>query len=254
METDSDVSFSGHADMSELSNGTGAGVLYPGNTAGVFLASVAAHALTNEGVKNAARKNVQDRADKVLGEYAEYIAEIEEGEILSAALVELNGAESYGYTITEYDKTSDQVAWIAHLKPLFIMAQNQRGIMLRIEAHLENPDSPGDFAYQNIIEVVSQPFADEVTPLEHWIHRDRLRLTAEYMLRVSIAWMIEDIEAGPSDLQVEQRTFHYTFGGDKYYERGYQIAGSCEEVVVRSLRGWIRVLPSTKFMECDRSS
>ena len=115
--------------------------------------------------------------------------------------------------------------------------------------YLEDPATPDKHVYENIIDVLSPLVIFESDPVNFWVGEDELRTMAARLLTTSISWIINDIDSGTGPIDKEQHTFNYTFGGEQRYERGYLLAQDCEQLVIRSLRGWIRVFP-TSTQDC----
>lgn len=250
VESERTVDFIGYADKDKLSPQKGAGILYPGNTAGVFLASVAAHALTAGAVKDSQEEKLQTKANSVLKDYAVYISDIEEGEIAGEVIEQLAAEETYSYPISAYSAASDKKSWVANVQPTYIMAQDQRQIILRATVLLSKSEALDQIEYKNVIEVIS-PSTESADPKQYWLQQDELRSSAESLLYLSLKWMITDIMTGQIDAVTEQETFQYEFGGEKIYERGNLLAQDCRYTAARNLRGWIKVFPVSAAVECD---
>lgn len=244
------VAFMGYADKDDPASQAGAGVIYPGNTAGVFLASVAVHALAANAVQNSAEQTIQTEANAVLADYLDYIADIEEGEIAHEVIKRLNTEGGYPFGIEAYSDNSNQKSWVAHVQPAYIMTQDQRQIMLRATILLSKSETPDQVEYQNVIDVVS-PATQAIDPKEYWLEQDELRRSAESLFYLSLSWMITDIMTGQKDAASEQATFQYTFGGENFYERGNLLAQDCNYTTTRNLRGWIRMFPASAVVECE---
>ena len=250
VDTEDAVDFIGYADRDNPALQAGAGILYPGNTAGVFLASVAAHALTASAVQSAAEEKLQTEANTVLANYANYLSGIEEGEIAGVVIKRLGTEETYSFSISSYDDSSARKSWVARVQPTYVMTQDQRQIMLRATIHLSKSETPEQIAYQNIIDVVS-PVTQASVPMYYWLQQDELRKIAESLLYLSLRWMITDIMDGQKVSASKQETFQYAFGGENFYERGHLLARDCDYTATRNLRGWIRVFPASPSEECQ---
>ncbi len=247
VDTDRTVDFIGQVDKDKLSGGVGTGVLYPGNTAAIFLASVAVHAMAAGATKSAKEQQLQTEANSVLDDYGAYISGIEEGEIAGQVIEKL--AKNEAYSISAYNAGSDQITWVARVQPTYIMTQDQRQIMLQATIRLSKSEDVDQIAYQNVIEVLS-PSIQTTDPRQYWLQKDELRNSAESLLYLSLKWFITDIMTGQTDTVTEQETFQYTLGGENIYERGSILAQDCDYTAARNLRGWIKVFPVFSVVEC----
>ncbi|MCO1332815.1 hypothetical protein MO867_00555 [Microbulbifer sp. OS29] len=94
--------------------------------------------------------------------------------------------------------------------------------------------------YQNLIEVVSSPVFEDKSNT----------ISATALNELSIKLFIDSLVAmktelsGKHKLENKEKTLSFYSGGKKVYERGRILSESCGRMSFRTLRGWVKSVPT----------
>ena len=251
-----DVVFQGQYNFDDIDLKTDP-VLYPGDSAAVFFAAIIAHAYTADAIKSGAMSQVQENANRVLMPYQRYLQKFENDELVSCVINNVNN--QYDFQISKFQnkkvspgKSSpgksplgkSPSGWLLKSEPVFYMTQDQRELILKHVMYVYRMSAPEVVVHKNIIEV-SSARTDESRPLDFWVYKNKLPAISSELYAKSIKLFIDDmISPDGAHSNNPQKTFRYTQGGVKMFERGTLIENECGQTTMRTLRGWIKSFPS----------
>jgi hypothetical protein len=240
------VKFLGRVDHGKLHKDENtASMMYPGNTAGLFLVSVATHALASETIKESERSALQEKADKVLLNYQAVLDNYMLDDLMQ------NGIQKFGritdqLTFYPFDEDLASGNWLVEVAPTFYLSQDHDGIALKNLVKIYSRNDPSKVVYQNIVEVYSAQHQAEKSPA-YWVSDSgkRLKDTSESLFAASVDLVVEDVLKMFSGQNSKQKTIKYDLWGKKMYERGILLSQNCDRMVIKTLRGWIKSVPTT---------
>ncbi|NHN38987.1 hypothetical protein G8764_16885 [Pseudomaricurvus alcaniphilus] len=216
------------------------GMLYGPGAAG-FAAMLAAHAITQSAVDEAKAAEAQAQANLILDKYQSVLARYTDSYIAAVSLASLNTIIPDGkfHSITEHP---ENFGFIIEMSPVFYMAQDEKSLVLK-NAITIYKDLPEDkIVYQNMIQAIA--VTESSTPSDYWLAQDGQELS-----RVVSGAIIRSIEAAMKDAgghfknTTKAQTIAYKLSDVTHYERGTVLIDDCDKRVVRTLRGWIYILP-----------
>ncbi|MEM8499173.1 MAG: hypothetical protein AAF542_14205 [Pseudomonadota bacterium] len=224
----------------------GAGVLYPGGHAAVFLASVLTHAVIVDSAKEARRSRIQNQADQVLAPYQEHIDSLSYREMMSGAVTKLSDVGQRFIVSNYYDSTThlEGNAWILESNPSFYMLQDEGAILVQNTVVIYSDEEQPKIIYQNIVEVISQPYQGD-SPHTFWTANNgaKLKNLSVELLADSVRLAMDDMRHQFSFTTEHDQTFHFYQEGKKAYERGRLLAVEADRLTIRTLRGWLKSVP-----------
>ena len=236
-----DVPYQGLFDYDDVEIG-GQGILYPGDSGGVFLASVITHAVMTDSIKSNAMTKVQEQANTVLAPYQRYIEDFETGELVSSVVAGLD--DYYDFNVAIYNQEEEGAGFVLISKPVFYMTQDQRELILKHAMYLHPAGKPDVILFKNFVEISSSRFGhDDIQ--SYWIDDNNLALASAELYARSVELFVDDALDKYQATDVNQKTFSYSQGGERLYERGTLVAQSCGKTVMRTLRGWLKLFPES---------
>ncbi|GAA3953062.1 hypothetical protein [Allohahella marinimesophila] len=256
-----------------------AGVLYPGGHPAAFLLGVAIHGSIVAGQKSSEASAAQTSADAVLGKWSSAITglNIESALAGAAGLAQQTlpiTVSTVGATVTGIDEAPLRL----YLSTEFTVAQDSRTLTARTlvqvrsldlspdiarvaapsmrsvkhlggrvepldHAHSAAANSADSFAYQNVVEVMSVP--RQATTAAEDISPKALQDLVTGLWEQTLVLAVDDLVGSQKDIQAPQQTFRYFRDGKKQFDRGTLIKDSGDRVSFRTLRGWIRSVPTS---------
>lgn len=250
-----------------VNGGTAGNMMYPGDTAGVFLVSILTHAAISSAAEKARLKKEQEEANKILEPYSRYISAIDTNFLWDEDQLALNGQlEKYSFLFSE--QQSDESRWQLDVVPVFAMTQSQQSFLLynkmtffdRSFLNPKNKKRPKKLKKgapnpnEKIVVIVSDPLP-EVDAADFWLKED----AAQFNATVKAMYM-EAFELGVSRqfgelnaAQSKQITVRYLEDGVKKIERGYVISQTCERTIFESLTGELKSVPNLDYASCASS-
>ncbi len=240
------VAYFGLPNYDHLNVDGGAGVLYPGGHAAVFLASVLTHAVIVDSAKESRRSKIQNQADQVLTPYRRHIDSLSYREIISGAVTRLEDVGERFTVSNYYDSTTSLAgdAWVLESNPSFYMLQDEGAILVQNSVVIHSGEEEPTIIYQNIVEVISQPYQGD-SPQTYWSADNGAMLK-----NLSVELLAESVRLAIDDMRHQflvrtelDQTFHFYQEGKKAYERGRLLAVEADRLTMRTLRGWLKSVP-----------
>lgn len=242
-------------------------IMYPADTAGLFLVSILTHAAVSGGAQKAKLNREQEEANKVLEPYNPYIADINE-EFLAQSTHSLGAS-----TVVQHmqfllgDAHLDTSRWQVNVVPVFAMTQNQSSFLIynkltfvdrsltpkdkkkikKIKKGQINPN-------EKLVVIVSDPVLTD-NNADFWLRENAKRFNESIrnLYVESFHLGIARHFGGLQNADPKQVTIKYLENGVKKIERGYVISQTCKRTVFESLAGEIKSVPNLEFADCNVS-
>ncbi len=258
------VTFVGKKSL-DAAGSAGAPIMYPGDTAGLFLVSILAHAAVSGGVEKARLSKEQEEANKVLEPYNPYITSINEAFLLQhTQLQDLQGTTDKLQLLLG-DKCQENSRWQVNVVPVFAMTQNQSSFLIynkltffdrsltpkerkKIKKVKKGQPDPNE----KVIVIVSDPVLVD-DKADFWLRENAgafhsaVRNLYVDSFNLGIARYFGDLK----NLDTKQVTIKYLENGVKKIERGYVISQTCQRTIFESLAGEIKSVPNLEFSSCS---
>lgn len=243
----------------------GAPMMYPGDTAGLFLVSILTHAAVSGGVEKARLSKEQEEANKVLEPYNPYITNINEAFLLQHTHLQDIPATTEKLQLLLGDKHQENSRWQVSVVPVFAMTQNQSSFLIynkltffdrsltpkerkKIKKVKKGQPDPNE----KLIVIVSDPVLVD-DKADFWLrenagafHNAVKNLYVE-SFNLGIARHFGNLK----NLDTKQVTVKYLENGVKKIERGYVISQTCQRTIFESLAGEIKSVPNLEFSSCS---
>lgn len=250
-------------------NGQGAGgMMYPADTAGVFLVSILAHAAVSGSVEKSRLNKEQEEANKVLEPFSPHIAVVNTDYLSNELRLKISTSPLEKFTFLHGDNQSENSRWQIKVTPVFLMTQSKSSFLLynkmtfldrellyskkkkaqkKLKKGALNP-------YEKLVVIVSDPVLEEDTT-NYWLRDDAklFRESAKSLYLESFQLGVGRQFGGLESAQTKQVTIKYLEDGVKKIERGYVISQTCKRTLFESLAGEIKSVPNLEFATCDVS-
>jgi len=224
-------------------DGAGVGslyMLYPAPLA-VGLIAVLIHGLTNETSKKAQKDKMQDAADMVLLPYQAVLNGYTYRELMQRGLERT--ATGSTRALVEFSQLPGTELFVEST-PVFAMTQDQSALIVENVVAIYSPGATPPAAYRNLVKVVS---SEKAAPdlIVFWTADNGRNIKEESaaILAESLDIALRDAMGGPDKGGGADRTIRYREGGAERMERGQQISGRCNRIVIRTLRGGLMSVP-----------
>lgn len=249
-------------DASGLAAGS---MMYPADTAGLFLVSILTHAAVSGSVQKAQLSRDQEEANKVLEPYNPYIAAIDETFLAEHTSSQGVSAVTSKMQFLLGDKHLESSRWHVTVMPVFAMTQNQSSFLIyntltfsdrsltakdkrKIKKLKKGQPNPNE----KLVVIVSDPVLVE-DKAGFWLH-DNAKVFNESIKNLYIESFQLGVARYFGDLQnsdAKQVTIKYLENGVKKIERGYVVSQTCKRTVFESLAGEIKSVPNLEFSSCS---
>lgn len=258
------VTFVGKKSL-DATGGGSAPILYPADTAGLFLVSILTHAAISGGVQKAQLNKEQEEANKVLEAYSSYISTVNEAFLLEHTYVR----DAFPLPDKQLqcllgDKHLKNSRWQVNVVPVFAMTQNQSSFLIynkltfvdraltpkekrklkKVKKGQPNPN-------EKLVVIISDPVLVD-DKADFW-----LRENGQAFNNAVKELYVESLHIGMArhfgsfkNTDTKQITIKYLENGVKKIERGYVISQSCQRTVFESLAGEIKSVPNLEFSSC----
>lgn len=219
----------------------GGDILYPAPTAEVFIASIIVHAITANSMNNEEKTVVQKKADQVLKEYEGYLDNYEQEELIESVLASIN--QKYAFGLVKSNTAPIDQGFVLNSQPVFFVSQDQRSIVLKHLMSLSRSHELKSVVYKNIVEVSSKRIESDDLP-SYWLANDNLPILAGQLYAESLELFLDDVLDKFENNLNKEKTFRFQQNGKTHYERGTLVKHHCGQTTIRTLRGWLKSIPS----------
>jgi hypothetical protein len=233
------ILFLGQANPTNSGSENGA-MVYPGGFGlGGFIASIATHAAIANSAAEARKNKIQNEANKITVPFQEYISKTQLNTLLEQAMKEQTLFSKIDTVSTEQIKNVDTVEFA----PVLFMTQDMKQLYIRNVGVIYNPLKKTKAFYQNQVEVFSEPVkAKDI--MNYWTNDDgsKLQETVSDLMRISTNLLLKDM-LGSDKFDKKDRNIQYYVGSKKYFERGKINNTSCNYLLLKTLRNWLKLIP-----------
>ena len=250
----SNVAFYGKVDLTNAQVASGQ-MLYPGYDGASFLAGIITHAAISSSLLEKQKKEIQRLAEEVWGPYRQVTEQINHQMLLESSLnvVATTGDQTtIGSTPQVTAELKNEV--VAELLPLYFLSKNEETLSLVSTVKIFRAgNKQGKPLYQNQIEIVGDLIQAE-NFREFWLANDgeALRLQIQNQYNTALQLTLNDfLSAQPKAGQ--QENIKYQDGSTTEFVRGEVLERNDQRVVVRTLRGWLKVIPVERLVESSAS-
>jgi len=239
---DDAVKFRGAIDQSGSGSDTGWAMLYPAPDVVTLFAAIGAHAALASQHQAGLLAQQQNAANAILGPYRPTLDTIKHRELLLVATTRKSFRHATRIIETE---SVDTASWIVETAPVFAMTQDESAVILDTAIQVFSPADRKKPVYQNIVRVVSAP-RDGSDPETGWMEDEgaALKSTLESQFLRSLDLAILDVTTNPVAVDAH-KTVRYRLGTSERIERGQVVRDECNEIILRTLRGWVMSIPKT---------
>jgi len=239
-------------------------VMYPADTAGLFLVSILTHAAVSGGVQKAKLSREQEEANKVLEPYNPYIADINEAFLAQCTNSQGKPVVAEKIQFLLGDEHLENSRWQVNVVPVFAMTQNQSSFLIynkltfvdrsltpkdkkkikKIKRGQVNPN-------EKLVVIVSDPVLTDDNA-NFWLSENAKRFneSIKNLYVESFHLGIARHFGGLQNSDTKQVTVRYFENGVKKIERGYVISQTCKRTLFESLAGEIKSVPNLEFATC----
>jgi len=249
-------------------NGVGGGMMYPADTAGLFLVSILTHAAVSGSVEKSRLTKEQELANKVLDPYASYIANVNADYLFNPN--DLKNFEQSGMSFLKGVEEGDKSRWHLKTVPVFAMTQNQNSLIVynkmtfidqslidtkkKINKKPKRAKRGAVDPNEKLVVIVSDPISAE-SAADFWIRdnakafQDTVKNLYLESFKLGVSRQFGNLDAA----QEKQVTVKYLEDGVKKIERGYVISQTCKRTVFESLAKEIKSVPNLDYTSCSES-
>lgn len=265
------INFIGKKALDKSNNIAAGGMMYPADTAGIFLVSILTHAAINGGVQSKRLTKEQEAANQVLNAYKTAIDQITPEYLWDNDIIESTLKNKAKFL--QKNEHSDDSKWEIKVMPVFALTQNQGSLMIYNNLLFSDRSlipmkksrnvkkstkrTKKNYIDPNIkkIVIVSDP-APETDAEKFWAdNNEKVFLeTAKKIYLESFILAIQVHGGALAEAQAEQSTIRYLEDNTKKIERGYVIEQTCERTLFRSLLVEIKSVPNLGFHECKNAT
>jgi hypothetical protein len=235
------VVFSGALDYDGASVDTNS-MLYPAPNAAAFLVSVVTHGLIVESQKDNQRKKAQEQADEVLEPYRLILDTFTFSQL---AQPWLDGSlPATGRKLVVDGESPEGGDWSIESVPVFLMAQNQKALILDNLVSIRAPNANEDTLQQTRIRVISHA-EENPDPAAIWTADQgrKLKEVSAWLFSESMNIALNDASHNAGNHDHPFKTIRYLEGGTNKMERAQVIDDRCDRLVIRTLRGSFMSVP-----------
>lgn len=214
-----------------------------------FMAQLAAHSAVIENDKNKLKIELQNKANKVLIPLQEGIDQVETESLKLLALNSL----SRNYPEHDFVTIKEDADYLMVTEPIFVVVDDSSQIIVKNIISLYKLSEPKRALYQNMVEVMSKKVLTKDT-VGHWQANDFEFFVneVERIFQDSILLAARDIQNTLPE-SYEEKTMKFYEGTKPHYERVKVIENSCNSILYRNLRGWLKQAPIDSCNASDGS-
>ena len=243
--------FRGRIGLNQGDLGPG-GAAYPG-PALIFGLAILTHAIISQSRQDSLNKENEANANKVLQPYKEGISLLKYSEVMEQAVALAKQKDRI--TVAANGTVPPNSTWRIESKPVFLMAQNERGLILdnTITLYGDNPDQA---VFSGVVRVVSDSVSDTAELPGHWLAdgNQELKAATTFMLSRSLQMALARAGHLPNVvIESTQKTVRYLEGGVERMERATVLHETCDRAEIVNLRGWFMSVPLARLEERQAS-
>jgi hypothetical protein len=241
------VSFAAIVNEDTVSGRPGA-MMYPGPLP-VALATLLAQGLYSSHRLAVEKKLRDSQSDGVLAPYQPALSHFTNAELMRRAL---DGLTTHGDKALIRFSDRAGPGWLIECSPAFLMTQDARALVLQNLIVIHSPDASSPATFKNVVEVVGRPREAAAADAEDtWAIQDGSQLldASVDLLRESVTLALSDLHGDFAGHAAAYRTVHYPRGGTEMTERAQILRESRQQVVLKTLRGWIMSVPAAAAAE-----
>ncbi|MCL1051495.1 hypothetical protein L2755_17945 [Shewanella abyssi] len=229
-------------------------MIYPAVTPVDFFAAIITHAAITESVKNDKKNRAQTLADTVTIPYRPFVKDIA-NQALVSQLKDI--ALSRGFQLARYSESLSESDVVLDITPIYLLNQKQDTLTLRTQflvyqkKELHVTAKKRKVLYQNQIEVLSSKIKAE-SPQEYWLANDGERLITTMRSLLSKTLKLGAIQVSSiqtDDSIMTKQNIRYDDGDTTAFERASIISDDCERVIIHTLRGWLKSIPTERLID-----
>lgn len=233
--------------------GTGSGsMMYAAPNAGGFIAAVITHGLLVDAAKKEQKNQIQAAADKVLLPYKPVLDTFSTRDLMRRAVAKTSTGASAKFIDDAADHSRETVI---ESTPVFSLTPDQTAIILDNTIVIRMPGSSPASSYHNTVRVISK--AKEVSdPAIFWTgsNGEKLKDESARLVASSLDIAFRDAIAGAGSDNASFRTIRYREGTAEKIERAQVLDSHCGQLLVRTLRGNLMSVPTSKSAETTPSA
>ncbi len=219
-------------------------MLYPAPSAAGFLAAIATHGFLMGHMKEKQKAQMREAADKVLEPYQPAISHMRMDELMQRAIAEL---DTHGDKhLIPFTERSAQ-GLLLEGSPQFYMTPDARALIIE-NLVLLAPTPDAGKRHTVTVKIVDAPRDEPADQIESYWLRDNgasLLATSARLLQESLLLALEE-SRGLGSSSTAFTTIRYREGGRENMERAQLIKDENDQLIVRTLRGWILAVPANR--------
>lgn len=246
LPAESPVRFRGATNLDQTGIG-GQAMMYPAPSAAGLLAAILTHGFLVESQKDEQQKKLQAEADRVLVPYGLLVATSTHEKLAERVLplVPLPGQKAFS---NQDDKRAGD--WWIDIRPVYTMTQDQSSLILDAAMSIYMSTAPDTQAYQNTVRVVSRAQRETDLPAT-WSGNEGQRWhgATAAMLAQAVSIAVRDWQGTLGGHATPQRTVRFAEGHTERMERAQVLSEECENSVIKTLRGWLMVIPTRESVQ-----
>jgi hypothetical protein len=154
-----------------------------------------------------------------------------------------------------YDAGSAQDGAVLESVPVYFMTQDQNTIILKNAVKMYSSAGESDVIYENLIET-HYSIAGKIPAEKVWARDGGKHLIDKSieLFSESIDLAVDDVAGRLASIDDKNRTLQYLRGQKKVYQRGKRLRQSCDRMLIRTLRGWLKSVPRAVVTEAECKS
>ncbi|HMU65669.1 MAG TPA: hypothetical protein PKE57_00910 [Cellvibrionaceae bacterium] len=258
------VIFVGKKSLDKSAN-NGGGIMYPGDTAGLFLVSVLTHAAISGAAQSSAEKKEQELANQVLAPFADIIKEVDMNFLWDEQRIRAADPKLHDLVFNT-QKSAIANSWSLDTKPVFALTQSKASLILYNKINLEcagdgskkksknrSKKKPAESDGLTVV-IISDPIIEE-NKTDYWLRNSGSAFKNEIkrLFTLSIGMAIQSARDEVSISSLPEVSVRYLQDGLKYLERGQIITQDCRRTVFKTLSNELKSVPNLDFTNCPQT-
>ncbi|WP_025821354.1 hypothetical protein [Shewanella marina] len=236
---------------SSSKSGNSTDMLYVGATPLDFFAGIIAHGIVAESIKNSNKNKIQENANKNIEPYINLIQDIKNSDLTRKYLVN----KPSKYTFIHYSENNINIhndSLVLEITPIFLMNENQNTLILRNlftifkKNQINKSLKKRKVIYQNQIEVFSQETTSD-SIYKYWTKNNGENIKTQLYNLFSLSVNILSKQINSKGKKYTSENIQYFNGTDYTFERSQIIEINCDRIIIKTLRGWIKSIPTQRL-------